>query len=44
MSVILDNNNASSSQSIDISNTNDGIYIIQLVQGDKKTMHKLIKE
>ena len=41
---ILDNKNASSSHSIDISNSNDGLYIIQLVQGDKKTMHKVIKE
>ena len=41
---ILDNKNASSSHSIDISNSNDGVYIIQLLQGDKKTMHKVIKE
>jgi len=41
---ILDNKSASSSHSIDISNSNDGLYIIQLVQGDKKTMHKVIKE
>ena len=41
---ILDNKNASSSHSIDISNSNDGLYIIQLVQGDKKTMQKVIKE
>ena len=41
---ILDNNNASSSHNIDISSSNDGLYIIQLVQGDKKTMYKVIKE
>jgi len=41
---ILDNKNASSSHSIDISNSNDGVYIIQLLQGDKKTMQKVIKE
>ena len=41
---LLDNNSASSSHSIDINNSNDGIYIIQLVQGDKKTMHKVVKE
>ena len=30
--------------SIDISDSNDGIFIVQLVQGDKKTMQKIVKE
>ena len=41
---ILDNNNSTSSHSIDISDSNDGIFIVQLVQGDKKTMQKIVKE
>ncbi len=41
---ILDNRNGSSSHEIDISSRNDGLYLIQLVQGDKKSMFKLIKE
>ena len=41
---ILDNNNSTSSHSINISDSDDGIFIVQLVQGDKKTMHKIVKE
>ena len=41
---ILDNRNGSSSHGIDISSRNDGLYLIQLIQGDKKSMFKLIKE
>ena len=41
---ILENSSSSSEHTIDISNSNDGIYIVQLVQGDKKTMKKIVKE
>ena len=41
---ILDNKSSNSSHKIDIRDTNDGVYIIQLVQGEKKTMKKIIKE
>ncbi len=41
---ILDNSTGTSSHNIDISSKNDGIYILQLVQGDKKSMFKIIKE
>ncbi len=40
----LNNDLGSSSHDIDISSENDGMYILQLVQGEKKTMFKLIKE
>ena len=33
-----------SSHEFDISNKIDGVYIVQLIQGDKKTMKKIIKE
>ena len=41
---ILDNSTGTSAHNIDISSNNDGIYILQLVQGDKKSMFKIIKE
>ena len=41
---ILDNKSSNSSHKIDIRDSNDGVYIIQLVQGEKKTMKKIIKE
>ena len=41
---ILDNRNGSSSHDIDISSRNDGLYLIQLLQGDKKSMLKLVKK
>ncbi len=41
---ILDNKSSNSSHRIDIRDSNDGVYIIQLVQGEKKTMKKIIKE
>jgi len=40
----LNNNLGSSSHEIDISTKNDGVFIVQLVQDDKKTMKKIIKE
>ncbi len=40
----LDNKSSNSSHKIDIRDSNDGMYIIQLVQGEKKTMKKIIKE
>ena len=40
----LDNKSSNSSHKIDIRDSNDGVYIIQLVQGEKKTMKKIIKE
>ena len=41
---ILDNKSSNSSHRIDITESNNGVYIIQLVQGEKKTMKKIIKE
>ena len=41
---ILDNSSSNSSHEVDIRDSNDGIYLVQLVQGDKKTMKKIIKE
>ena len=41
---ILDNNSANSSHKVDIKDSNSGVYIVQLVQDDKKTMKKIIKE
>ena len=41
---VLDNSSSNSSHKIDIRDSNDGIYLVQLVQGDKKTMKKIIKE
>ena len=41
---LLNNMNGTSSHDINISSSNDGVYVIQLVQGDKKSMYKLIKE
>ena len=41
---ILDNKSSNSSHRIDIRDSNDGVYIVQLVQGEKKTMKKIIKE
>ena len=41
---ILDNKSSNSSHRIDIRDSNEGVYIIQLVQGEKKTMKKIIKE
>ena len=41
---ILDNTNSRSEHTIDISSSNNGIYIVQLSQGDKKTMKKIVKE
>ena len=41
---ILDNNSSNSSHKVDIKDSNSGVYIVQLVQGDKKTMKKIIKE
>ena len=43
-SSILENANSTSEHTIDISSSNDGIYVVQLVQGDKKTMKKIVKE
>ena len=40
----LNNDSGSTSHDVDISSKNDGIYLIQLVQGDKKAMLKLVKE
>ena len=40
----LDNKSSNSSHKIDITESNNGVYIIQLVQGEKKTMKKIIKE
>ena len=40
----LNNNLGSSSHEIDISTKNDGVFIVQLVQDDRKTMKKIIKE
>jgi len=40
----LDNGSGSTSHDVDITSSNDGIYIVQLVQGDKKAMFKLVKE
>lgn len=40
----LDNGSGSTSHDIDISYSNDGMYLVQLVQGDKKAMFKLVKE
>jgi len=34
----------SSSHEVDISSGNDGLYLIQLIQGEKKAMFKLVKE
>ena len=41
---ILDNKSSNSSHRIDITESNNGVYIIQLVQGERKTMRKIIKE
>ena len=41
---VLNNISGSSSHNIDISSRNDGVFILRLVQGDKKTMFKIIKE
>ena len=41
---VLNNISGSSSHNIDISSRNDGVFILNLVQGDKKTMFKIIKE
>ena len=41
---ILDNGSSNSSHGIDIRDSNDGVYIVQLVQGEKKAMKKIIKE
>ena len=41
---ILNNSTGSSSHEVNISSNNDGVYIVQLVQGDKKSMYKIIKE
>ena len=40
----LNNNDGSSSHEVDISSSNDGLYLIQLIQGEKKAMFKLVKE
>ena len=40
----LNNNDGSSSHDVDISSSNDGLYLIQLIQGEKKAMFKLVKE
>ena len=41
---VLDNQSSNSSHQVDIRDSNDGVYLVQLVQGDKKTMKKIIKE
>ena len=41
---VLDNKSSNSSHQVDIRDSNDGVYLVQLVQGDKKTMKKIIKE
>ena len=41
---LLNNNDGSSSHDVDISSSNDGLYLIQLIQGEKKAMFKLVKE
>ena len=41
---VLDNTSSNSSHQINITDSNDGLYFVQLVQGDKKTMKKIIKE
>lgn len=40
----LNNTNGSTSHDIDITSSNDGVYLVQLVQGEKKAMFKLVKE
>jgi hypothetical protein len=41
---VLDNSSSNSSHKIDIRDSNDGIYLVQLVQEERKTMKKIIKE
>ena len=41
---VLDNTSSNSLHLINITDKNDGLYFVQLVQGDKKTMKKIIKE
>ena len=41
---VLDNQSSNSSHQVDIIDSNDGVYLVQLLQGDKKTMKKIIKE
>ena len=41
---LLNNSDGSSSHEVDISSSNDGLYLIQLIQGEKKAMFKLVKE